>query len=64
MDTGHSVEHDPLQQDAAEATQLLGQILRSAEQSLRVDENGAISTLFDETGVHARRIAERALALR
>ena len=64
MDLGRSAAPEPRERDAAETTQLLGNILRRAEQSLRVDEDGADRAAFDETGLHARRVAELALALR
>ena len=64
MDLGRSVAPEPRERDAAETTQLLGNILRRAEQSLRVDDDGAACAPFDETGLHARRVAQLALALR
>lgn len=63
-DLGRPAAHESLERDAVEATQLLGNILRRAEQSLRVDEAGADSAPFDKAGLHARRVAELALALR
>jgi len=64
MDLGRPVAHERPDRDAADTMQLLGNILRRAELSLRVDEDGADSLQFDQTGFHARRIAELALAVR
>jgi tetratricopeptide (TPR) repeat protein len=57
----HYHEHE---QDAAETMQLLGNILRRVELSLRFDEQEAESSLFEPTKFNARRAAELAIAVR
>jgi tetratricopeptide (TPR) repeat protein len=52
------------ERESGAASQLLGNILRRAEQSLRFDESNANSPSFDSAGFQARRAAELAMAVR
>jgi len=65
MDLGYTSEpvshHMP---DASDTMQMLGNILRRAEQLLRVDELDMQSTVIDAVRFHARHAAELALAVR
>lgn len=52
------------EREVAGTMQLLGNILRRAELTLRTDQQDANSRLLSAAGFHARRVAELALAVR